>query len=191
MFYHNRKNWFQVFHFWLKEVLACTLAVDDLLLKMHVQCLFGGSLSAGGNRLCHLQEEIIDFRSDQFLAFNHNDCFFCDQRKFSNTVTSEILCIGRKSQRRAWWPKPEMWPIEFFWGSEVRETRYPPKLDVPGLSILHPMAQWRMNSTAHVLIQVSCVFSHKQFALASSAEFAVHLEQGVVCGNHSLLFIPS
>ena len=45
---------------------------------------------------CHLQEDIIDSRSDQFLAFN-DDCFFCYQRKFSSTVTSEILCVGRES----------------------------------------------------------------------------------------------
>lgn len=37
---------------------------------------FQGSLSAGGNRLCHLQEEIIDGGSHQFLAFNRNDFFF-------------------------------------------------------------------------------------------------------------------
>lgn len=126
-FYHNRKDCFKIrfFKFWLKKVQDCILAMDDLLLKMHVQCLSRVSLSAGGNRLCHLQEEIIDSRSDQFLAFNNNDCFFCYWGKFSHTVTSEILCIGRKSQRGAWWPKPELWPIELFWGNEVRESFFP------------------------------------------------------------------
>lgn len=112
---------------------------------MRVQCISRVSLPAGGNRLHHLQEEIIDSRSDQFLALNNNDCFFYYQRKFSNTVTSEILCIGRKSQRSAWWPKPEMWPFELFWGNEIREIFYPLKLDVLSLSSLHSVALLRMN----------------------------------------------
>lgn len=107
---------------------------------MHVQCISRVSLSSGGNRLCHLQEEITDSRSDQFLAFNNNNYFFCHQRKLSNTVTSEILCVGRKK------PKPEMWPLELFWGNEVREILYPPNLDILSLSSLHSMALLRMNS---------------------------------------------
>lgn len=160
---------------------------------MHVQHISRVSLSAGGNRLCHLQEEIIDFRSDQFLAVNNNDCFFCYQRKFSNTVTSEMLCIGRKSQRKsqrsAWWPKPEMWPIELFWGSEVRAIPHPPTLSVQGLSSLHSVALLRTNSKGNTPIQMSSVFAHNPFGLASFTVLPVHLEFTVVCGHQLLLFL--
>lgn len=61
-------------------------------------------------------------------------------------MTSEILCVGRKSQRSTWWPKAEMWPIELFWGNEVREILYPPKLDVLSLSSLLSVALLRKNS---------------------------------------------
>lgn len=73
--------------------------MDCLLLKCMPDTFPERHFQLEETGFCHLQEEIIDSRSDQFLAFNNNDCFFCYQRKFSNTVTSEILCIGRESQR--------------------------------------------------------------------------------------------
>lgn len=94
--------------------------------------------------------------------------FFCFQRKFSNTVTSEILCIGRKSQRSIWWPKPEMWPIELFSGNEVREILSPPKLDMLSLSTLLSVGDELKGET---LIPVSCVLSYNQFAWFPSLRF--------------------
>ena len=96
MFYHNGKNCFKPFFFVRDDAIKALQPG----LAPHAQGICTASASAAGNRLCHPQEETIDSRSHQFLAFKIMTFFFCHQRKCSNTVTSDMSCVGRKSQSR-------------------------------------------------------------------------------------------
>ena len=94
MFYHNGKNCFKPFFFVRDDAIKALQPG----LAPHAQGVCTASASAAGNRLCHPQEETIDSRSHQFLAFKIMTFFFCHQRKCSNTVTSDMSCVGRKSK---------------------------------------------------------------------------------------------
>lgn len=155
---------------------------------MHVQHISRVSLSAGGNRLLSLAGR------HHWLQVRPVPCI---QRRLFFLLPKEIQQHGdfwnfvcRKGKpREHWWPKPEMWPIELFWGNGVREILYAPELDVLSLSSLLWLCWDKLTGT--ISVQTSYVFSHNRFAPASFAEFSMHLEGVWVCGNHSLLFIFS
>lgn len=111
-----------------------------MFLKIHVQCISRVSLATGGNRLCHLKEEIIDSRSDQFLHSTTMTIFFLSPKETQeHSDFWNFVCRKEKL-------KQEMWPFELFWAIEVREILYPAKLDVLSLSSLHSIALLKMNS---------------------------------------------
>lgn len=118
----------------MEEGAGTRFAVQYVLWKAHVGCVSRVHYQLEENRLRHLQEEIIDCGSDQFLAFNGNGFFSWYQRKLSNLVTSEILCIGRKSRQGFGCPNRKRSPLSLP-GTMRREKSF-------------PLLSWRSHSSA-------------------------------------------